>query len=178
MSRRRRTSRGRGRSRKPVRPGLLVRLAGAVAVGVTGFALGIGFARHEGGEVTQARNVEPWTGSRVRVEVLNGGGVAGMARSATEHLRDAGFDVVDFGNADTFDEGRPSSVVDRSGRIDAARAVAETLGIDSVHSEPDPNLYVDVTVVLGRGWSPESATSAEDEPRGRPAWDPRRWLGS
>lgn len=177
MSRRRGGSRSRGRRRKPARPGLLVRVAGAIAVGVTGFALGIGFALHETGEVDAARSLEPWAGPRVRVEVLNGGGVSGMARAATEHLRETGFDVVEFGNAASWDIER-SSVVDRVGRPDAARAVAEALGIDSVLSEPDPNLYVDVTVVLGVGWSPESATAAGDEARSRPAWDPRRWLGS
>src|SRR5690606_12567441 len=34
-----------------------------------------------------------------RVEVLNGSGRSGMARAVTQRLRDAGFDVVYFGNA-------------------------------------------------------------------------------
>jgi hypothetical protein len=147
-----------------------------VAVGVTGFALGIGFARHEGGEVSNARNVEPWTGERVRVEVLNGGGVPGMARTATERLRAAGFDVVEFGNAPSFDSERPSTVVDRVGRDDVARAVAEALGIDNVLSEPDPNLYVDVTVVLGGAWTPEPLPDPTDARRSREGWDPRTWF--
>ena len=36
---------------------------------------------------------------RVRVEVLNAGGVPGMASRATDHLRESGFDVVYYGNA-------------------------------------------------------------------------------
>ena len=43
---------------------------------------------------------------RVRVEILNAGGKEGMARLATDLLRDSGFDVVYFGNAQDFD-GRP-----------------------------------------------------------------------
>ncbi len=41
---------------------------------------------------------------RVRVEVLNAGGREDMARLATDHLRDRGFDVVYFGNAEEFGE--------------------------------------------------------------------------
>src|SRR5690606_27326945 len=61
---------------------------------------------------------------RLRIEVLNGAGVAGLAREATERLRDRGFDVVYFGNASEF--GRDSSlVIDRVGREEYARAVAD-----------------------------------------------------
>lgn len=91
--------------------------------------------------------------SRVRVEVLNGGGRRGAAKEATEILRERGFDVVYFGNAADF--GRDSSVVlDRVGRPEGARDVAEALGIPNVRSEPDPNLYLDVSVMLGREWRP------------------------
>ena len=113
---------------------------------------------------------------RVRVEVLNGAGQSGLARSATDVLRDEGFDVVYFGNADDF--GRDSSVVlDRVGRVDLARAVADALGIPRVLSEPDSNLYLDATVVLGEDWSaPEAATPTEDGDGNRPWWDLKRWL--
>ncbi|MEM7415982.1 MAG: LytR C-terminal domain-containing protein [Gemmatimonadota bacterium] len=94
-----------------------------------------------------------WEDGRVRVEVLNGGGVGGMAVRATDRLRDYGFDVVDIGNARPFDRERPSVVIDRVGRSDMAQAVAEALGIDNVQSDPDPNLYVDVSVVLGADWT-------------------------
>lgn len=88
---------------------------------------------------------------RVRVEVLNGAGRAGLAREATERLRDRGLDVVYFGNAREF--GRDSSLVlDRVGREENARAVAEALGITAVRSEPDSTLLLDVTVILGRDW--------------------------
>ena len=89
--------------------------------------------------------------ARVTVEVRNAGGVDGMARTATDRLRDAGFDVVGIGNADRFNE-TVAVVIDRVGRPETAAGVAWTLGIDSVTSEPDPNLFVDVTVRLGSGW--------------------------
>jgi hypothetical protein len=119
--------------------------------------------------------VRPFQG-RVRVEVRNAGGRAGMARAATDQLREGGFDVVFYGNAASFD--RDSSVVlDRVGRPDMARAVADALGIPRVLSQPDSNLYLDVTVELGEDWAPVPA-AAEVEPAAElPWWDLRRWVG-
>ena len=114
---------------------------------------------------------------RIRVEVLNAGGVQGMARDATEWLRELGFDVVDVGNAASFDPERESVVIDRVGRADMAQAVADALGIDIVRSEPDPNLYVDVSVLLGSEWTrPDLRAGSSGAPERAP-WDPRGWLG-
>lgn len=90
----------------------------------------------------------------VRVEVLNGAGVGGLARDATHRLRADGFDVVFFGNAGRFDHTR-SVAIDRTGVADRARAVAAALGIDSVTTAIDSSLMLEVTVVLGRDWPPE-----------------------
>lgn len=118
----------------------------------------------------------PQIGERVRVEVLNAGGERGVARIATDELRSLGFDVVYFGNAETFDA-EMSAVVDRVGRMEAARAVANALGIRNVRSEPDTSLYLDTTVLLGRDWVPLSRrTVPEGESEGEPWWDLRRFL--
>lgn len=99
---------------------------------------------------------------RVRVEVLNAGGVAGMARQATEVLRDAGFDVVEVGNADAFD--RDSSLVlARLGRVDLASMVADALAIPIYQDEPDSTAYVDITVLLGSTWDPSVLIEHEAE---------------
>jgi hypothetical protein len=114
---------------------------------------------------------------RVRVEVRNAGGVAGIAREVANLLRDDGYDVVQWGNADTFD--RDSTVViDRVGRDEMAEAVANALGIRNVLTEPDSNLFVDVTVLLGRDWAQRAAQGDEfAAPPDRAPWDPRGWLG-
>lgn len=131
--------------------------------------------------IDAASTPDVWTDGRVRVEVLNAGGVTGMARSATRIVRQAGFDVVDFGNALTaagnFDTERPSVVIDRVGRTDFAQAVAASLGIDNVQSDPDPNLFVDVSVVLGREWiDPRERAATDEASTTRSVWDPRRWF--
>ena len=111
---------------------------------------------------------------RVRVEVLNAAGRKNLARAATDVLRDGGFDVVYFGNAGAFG-GEPSVVVDRVGRLDLARGVADALGIRAVKSEPDSNLFVDVSVRLGEEWDRPAALAAAPAPA--PGWwDVRRFL--
>ena len=112
---------------------------------------------------------------RVRIQVLNGGGVTGMARAATQVLRDHGFDVVEIGNASDRDAERASSVIVRSGSADLGSSVARALGIDNVVSDPDPNLYVDVSVWLGSEWVDPAFRSEVDERGERAWWDPRRW---
>lgn len=117
----------------------------------------------------------PRPSERVLVEVLNGGGRTGMARRATDLLRDRGYDVVYWGNAASFDH-ETSVVLDRVGRPELARAVARHLNIRRVRSEPDSNLYLDVTVVLGTAWEPAPSGRVESE-EGVPAWwDLRRFF--
>jgi hypothetical protein len=89
-----------------------------------------------------------------RVEVLNASGRSGMARAVTQRLRDAGFDVVYFGNAPAS-AGDSTIVLDRVGDDNVARAIARHLGIVRVATEPDTALYLEATVVLGKDWSPE-----------------------
>jgi hypothetical protein len=142
-----------------------------------GALLGSAISQHMG---TTSGTAE-WTptprarADRVRVEVLNGGGLPGAARSATDELRDGGFDVVYYGNARDFDSDT-SMVLDRAGRPGLAREVADALGISRVASQPDSNLYLDVTVVLGEDWSPSPRVRVGSTAP-LPWWSPRRWLG-
>jgi hypothetical protein len=89
--------------------------------------------------------------SRVSVEVLNGAGVAGAAALVTEALRDAGYDVKTFGNAPSFGY-EQTLVIDRSERPGAARSVGDVLGVTEIVSEPQPELYLDATIILGADW--------------------------
>lgn len=100
-----------------------------------------------------------------RVEVLNGAGEAGIAETTAERLRNRGFDVVFYGNAENFDV--PSTrVIARSERRGAARSLAAAMRVDSVRRELRPDLYLDATVILGADWEqhvpPASADSAPE----------------
>lgn len=154
--------------------GLFVLLL-AVAVLVGSLAAGLIGGRRGGGDDAlaadsgraPARTPAPRPTERVRVEVLNASGVPGLARRGTDLLRDGGYDVVHFGNAPGF---APDSslVLDRVGRMELARSVADIIHIPRVYARPDSNVYVDVTVVLGRDWAAENA----DEPAAEPVPEP------
>jgi len=131
---------------------------------------------NRGGETPGAEQQQAIRGvqGRVRVEVLNGSGVSGVAWDATRTLRDAGFDVVGFGNAGTYSDD-PSVVMDRVGEMETARLVALSLGIAQVRSEPDSTLFVDVTVRLGPDWT-GPPSMVEDDNEASPWWDLRRFF--
>ncbi len=114
---------------------------------------------------TAAAEGEPagqWEGRRIRVEVLNGAGIVQLARRATEMLREEQFDVVYYGNAEEFD--RDTSVaIARLDSVEPARRVADALGLRKVTHDRDRNLYLDVTVILGRDWADISGAELEPE---------------
>lgn len=135
-------------------------LAGAALVALVflgSFVAGLG---GRGDVVQAARDPEtpevaepPSAQGRVRVEVLNGSGRSGLARAITDRLREAGYDVVYFGNAARAADS--SVVLARIPDVAPARSVANHLAIDRVREEPDSTLLLDVTVVLGRDWPRE-----------------------
>lgn len=92
-------------------------------------------------------------GVRVRVEVLNATRTRGLARRATMHLRDLGFDVVGTGNAGGAPRARTLVLV-RSGEQAWGERVARAMGGAGVETRPDSSRYLDVTVLLGGDWQP------------------------
>lgn len=100
--------------------------------------------------LAEAPPTDPLEG-RLRVEVLNGSGDQGAARSMMRRLRELGFDVVSIDNADHFDY-QTTQVINRSGMTGAAGEVAGSIGADSVRTAIDHDLALDVTVILGKDW--------------------------
>lgn len=89
---------------------------------------------------------------RVRVQVLNGTTTRGLARRATQVLRDHGFDVVETG---TLNDARDTTLVlDLSGHPDWAKRVARALGTARIEARSDSSRYLDIAVVLGATWRP------------------------
>jgi hypothetical protein len=103
-----------------------------------------------------------WEGRRIRVEVLNGGGLHGVANDVTERLRELRFDVVHYGNLEPFDTDS-SVVIARTAEIEPARRVADALGFQRVERRPDRNLFLDVTVVVGKDWIDPGVTVGTQE---------------
>lgn len=110
---------------------------------------------------------------RIRVEVRNASGIRGAAGRTTEFLRQEGFDVVDFGNADAF--GREGTVVvDRIGDPRRAREVAAAMRGVPIESDPDSSLFLDVTVLIGDDLEEVLARRDPEEESGPTGW--RAWL--
>jgi hypothetical protein len=138
-------------------------VAGAVALGVAGVvALAIARGRLPGPprglDQERAASGDPAVprvvpeSVRVGVEVFNASGATGVARLATLHLRDAGFDVVQY--ASTPLRADRSRVVVRRGAAAWGDSAARVLGGATVEVTPDTSRYVDLSVFIGRDWRP------------------------
>ncbi len=90
----------------------------------------------------------------IQIEVLNGCGTPGIADRFTDYLRDNNFDVVQMGNYISFDIDN-SIVIDRTGELEKAYAVAEAMGIDRkfVISQINKNYFIDVTLIIGKDFN-------------------------
>jgi hypothetical protein len=124
-------------------------LVGVAAAGILIWRGGWGGATNAGGSPPDRLVPED---TRIRVEVLNATPVRGLARRATFHLRDLGFDVVRFaGDPAPRDS---TLVIDRSSHPEWAALVSRAFGGARVESRPDSSRYVDVTVLIGASWRP------------------------
>ena len=127
----------------------LVGLIVVVGVGAAGI---VGVRRHRTSDAAVPPDVRAPTGVRVRVQVLNGTKIHGLARRATMLLRDRGFDVVE---TRTVNEAHDTTLVlDLSGHPEWARLVARLFQTPRIEGRPDSSRYLDIAVVLGSTWRP------------------------
>ncbi|MFQ5794889.1 MAG: LCP family protein [Candidatus Bipolaricaulia bacterium] len=77
------------------------------------------------------RGIDMITRDEIKVGVLNGNGVQGLAHNVAQYLSAKEFQVVHIGNADSFEYPR-SYLVNLSGDLEKARMLMETLGDVSV----------------------------------------------
>lgn len=115
-------------------------------VGVLIVALWIAYSRSRMATANESQRRE---GGAVRVEVLNGSGIARAGLDAAEDLRAWGFDVVDIRNADRSDY-EETIVLDRVGVSDYAESVSRSLGAGEPCLQRNDDLLLEVTVILGR----------------------------
>ncbi len=92
-------------------------------------------------------------GERVRVRVLNGTETSGLARRGTFVLRDYGYDVVDYANAEDVPL-TATTIEVAPGRLALGERIKRALGVGTVRAAPETLPYVDVIVVLGLDWKP------------------------
>ena len=90
--------------------------------------------------------------TRITVEVLNATDTRGVARQAMFALRDAGFDVVFHGN--TLERRDSTEILDRSGHTGWAMLAARAMRGGRILQQPDSSRFVDLTVLVGRNWTP------------------------
>lgn len=88
------------------------------------------------------------------VEVLNTTHRAGLARVGTRVLREAGLDVVNFGNAEGQASLDSTEIIVRRGTALSARSVRAALGVGRVVVQLDSTKLLDASVLLGRDFSP------------------------
>jgi hypothetical protein len=88
-----------------------------------------------------------------QLDVLNGCGVKGAAGRFTNYLRANGYDVVEMKNYKTFQIPQ-TLVIDRVGNLEAARRVAEVLGISghNIVQQINPDYFVDVSIIIGKDY--------------------------
>ena len=91
---------------------------------------------------------------RITAEVLNGSNRPGYGRLGTLALREAGVDVITYGTADLIVD--TTLILVRRGDADRGHLVMRALGLGLVRMERDTLRRVDVTVILGRDWTPRT----------------------
>lgn len=84
----------------------------------------------------------------IKIEILNGAGIPGLATKYAEILKNEGFNVVKIGNVVgmTFNSSRVYARTDE----EKAKKVAKALFITNVEKDISPDVKVDVTVILGK----------------------------
>ena len=86
--------------------------------------------------------------SKIRVEVLNGTSIPGLAERTAELLRRKGFNVIEYEN--TNREVPSTVILDRTNpNLENARFVLRALRQGKISFEPHPLQLLEVTVVLG-----------------------------
>jgi hypothetical protein len=116
-----------------------------------------------GGGSSQTHPIPGDRGPAITVEVLNASGRAGDARIGTRVLRDAGIDVVYFGNA--AESGLDSTrIIVRRGAEQVGARVRAALGQGRVEIQLDSARLLDVSVLLGADFAPPASRSLDFHP--------------
>ena len=120
-----------------------------------------------GGGTPQARPIPGDHGPAITVEVLNASGRLGEARVGTRLLREAGIDVVYFGNAPASENGGrldSTRIIVRRGAAKVGERVRDALGQGTVEVQLDSTKLLDVSVLLGADFATSPRRSLDFHP--------------
>ena len=90
----------------------------------------------------------------IRVEILNGCGIKGLAAKTTDFFRLKQIDVIKSDNADKYDYLK-TEIISRNENLESLKAVAACFQLSATDTnhikiEPNESLGVDVTIILGK----------------------------
>lgn len=133
-------------------PGRKARIIAAGGV-ILGFVVLVILANRNPGSPEKGKEGPSGFERPIQIEVLNGTSEGKLAQRITDFLRSKGFDVVDMANYKTQSLVN-TMVIDRTGNLQNAKTVAEALGVEEarVVQQIDKNLYLEVSVVIGRDY--------------------------
>lgn len=86
-----------------------------------------------------------------QIQILNGCGKPGAAEAFRNYLTDRGFDIIEFGNASSWNYAH-TLVVARTDNEPVARDLARVLNTDNLVHLFDPLALVDATVFIGKDY--------------------------
>lgn len=114
---------------------------------VTASLMGLGCTREE----TSHESSESFVPNTGQIQILNGCGKPGAAEHFRNFLTDQGFDIIEFGNAASWNYSQ-TMVVARTENLPVARDLARVLGTDNLIHLFDPMAMVDATVFVGKDY--------------------------
>ena len=129
---------------------LIVLLAGTA--GYEAYAIYAGREQHPALPPAHQRDSIRVNGG-IQIGILNGCGAPGIGQTVTDFTRGLGYDVVEMKNYKNFNQ-EESLVIDRSGKLDAARELAARLGIQptNVVQEISRDYFVTASIVIGKDY--------------------------
>lgn len=86
-----------------------------------------------------------------QIQILNGCGKTGAAELFRNYLTDQGFDIIEFGNAASWNYAQ-TMVVARTANEPVARDLAKVLTTENLIHLFDPMAMVDATVFIGKDY--------------------------
>lgn len=85
----------------------------------------------------------------IKIEVLNGSGIGGLATKTAKMLEKEGYNVINIGNIKGISYGQ-THIYDRKNKGDEVKKVAKILEISEVEVDTNMESDADITIVVGR----------------------------